>query len=138
MHSGSIYQAVIVGFATVFIAGAIYIVSKIGKGINKVKEIKYQLDNEIGKVDYVVEKISYIDINPKVGKVEFIEFYLDPNYESAFYSISPEKFMYLRPHLENLINKFEQTESSYGHKYAERSFFIGDKLIFSWKNEAKI
>lgn len=39
MHSDSIYQAVIVGFATVFIAGAIYIVSKIGKGINKVKEI---------------------------------------------------------------------------------------------------
>lgn len=85
-----------------------------------------------------MEKISYIDINPKVGKVEFIEFYLDPNYESAFYSISPEKLKYLRPKLENLINKFEQTESSYGHKYAERSFFIVDKLIFSWKNEAKI
>lgn len=35
MHSDSIYQAVIIGFATVFMAGAIYIASKIGKGIKK-------------------------------------------------------------------------------------------------------
>ncbi len=126
----------ILGMAFLF---AIILMAKMfSKGIDKVKDIKHLRDDEIAKVDYIVEKLSHIDVSPKVGKVEFIEFYLNPSDEGAFYAIAPEYLKRLRPKLENLVNQFEQTDSSYGHKYAERLFLIGDKLIFSWQNEVKI
>lgn len=130
--------AIVTGFGMIFLFAIIIVVKMFSKGIDKVKDIKHLRDDEIAKVDYIVEKLSHIDVNPKVGKVEFIEFYLDPSDESAFYAISPEYLKRLRPKLENLVNQFEQTDSSYGHKYAERRFLIGDKLIFSWQNEVKI
>lgn len=134
----AIKSAIATGLAMIFLFAIIFVVKMLIKGVNKVKEIKHLRYDEIAKVDYIVEKLSYIEINPKVGKVEFIEFYLDPSDESVFYAISPEYLKRLRPKLENLVNQFEQTDSSYGHKYAERRFLIGDKLIFSWQNEVKI
>lgn len=130
--------AIVTGFGMIFLFAIILMAKMFSKGIDKVKDIKHLRDDEIAKVDYIVEKLSHIDVSPKVGKVEFIDFHLDPSDESAFYAISPEYLKRLRPKLENLVNQFEQTDSSYGHKYAERRFFIGDKLIFSWQNEVKI
>ena len=138
MHDHAIIHVIATGLTTAFIIGIIYVVSTIGKGLRKFKGIKYRRGDEIRKVDYIVERISHIDISPKIGKAEFIKFYLDPNDESAFYAISPEYLKQLRPRLEKLANKFDQTESTYGYKYAERSCFIGETLIFSWKNEVKI
>lgn len=138
MHDHAIIHVIATGLTTAFIIGIIYVVSAIGKGLRKFKGIRHLRGDEICKVDYIVERISHIDISPKIGKAEYIKFYLDPNDESAFYAISPKYLKQLRPRLEKLASKFEQTESSYGHKYAERSFFIGETLIFSWKNEVKI
>lgn len=138
MYGDAVVKAISAGLLMALIIGIIYAIQAISKGVNKVKKVRHARNDEIAKVDYIVEKLSHIDVSPKVGKVEFIEFYLNPSDEGAFYTISPEYLKRLRPKLENLVNQFEQTDSSYGHKYAERRFLIGDKLIFSWQNEVKI
>ena len=87
---------------------------------------------------FIVENLSCIDVQPPKGKAEYINFYLGQDNESAFYAVSPEHIKRLRPKLEQITHTFEQTKNSYGHNYAERRFYIGDKLIFRWKNEVKI
>lgn len=138
MYADAILKAIAAGLVTAFLIALVYAIKVISRGIDKVRTVKYARYDELNKVNYVVEKISRIDVIPNIGKVEYIDFYLNLEDESTFYAISPEHLKRLRPKLDALANKFEQNEISYGHKYAERRFFIGENLIFNWKNEVKI
>ena len=138
MYADAILKAIAAGLVTAFLIALVYALKTISKGVDKIRAVKLARNDELTKVNYVIEKISHIEVIPNIGKVEYIDFYLNSEDESAFYAISPEHLKRLRPKLDALANKFEQNEMSYGHKYAERRFFIGDNLIFNWKNEVKI
>lgn len=94
--------------------------------------------NEKSKIAFVIEKIS-IEFSPTIGQVEKINFYLDRENANMFYAIKPKNIKYLRLKLENLINQqLVEDKIIFGYMYAERFFYIGDKLIFKWKNEIRI
>ncbi|MDG4953659.1 hypothetical protein [Actinobacillus equuli] len=75
---------------------------------------------------------------PDVGRVRSINFVMKEENERYFYAISLEKVGKLRKRLGILANRLKDNEKSYGFLYAERNFYIGDRLIFSWKNEVNI
>lgn len=134
----AIGQAIAAGMATLFLIGVILVIRTIKKGIDKVSDIKHSRDEEISKVDLVISKLSHIEIIPEIGKIDYIYFYLREEDEKLFYSIPPEYLKRLRPKLEILVNQLAKNESSYGHQYAERQFYIGDKLIFKWQKDVRI
>lgn len=138
MTADAIFSAVVAGLGTAILIGMVFIVKFIAQGVNKVKEVKSIRDNKLATIDEIVKKINHISVTPLLGKAEFIDFYLDENEESAFYAIPPEYLKRLRPKLEEKVKQLNQTEESYGYNYAQRRFFIGSKLIFTWSNEIKI
>lgn len=138
MSGHAIGQAMIAGIATLFLIGIILAIKAIGKGVNKAREITHLSTDKLSKVDLLVAKLSYISVIPDTGKAEYIHFYLNQEDEKLFYDIPPEYLKRLRPKLEKLIDQLEQNDVTYGHQYAERQFYIGSKLIFSWHKEMKI
>lgn len=138
MHADSLGRAIAAGLATLFLIGLILAIKAIRKGVNKVNEVRHSRSDELAKVNLAIENISYISVIPDVGKVDYIHFYLNQEDEKLFYDIPPEYLKRLRPKLEKLIDQLEQNDVTYGHQYAERQFYIGSKLIFSWHREMKI
>ena len=113
MYADAILKAIAAGLVTAFLIALVYAIKVISRGIDKVRAVKYARHDELNKVNYVVEKISHIDVIPNIGKVEYIDFYLNSEDESAFYAISPEHLKRLRPKLDALANKFEQNEMNW-------------------------
>lgn len=134
----SIWQIIIAIITVGFLIGLRLAVKTIVKGISKTREMAHYRNDELTKIDLVVEKLDYVTTIPKMGKVEIIQFHLNQEDEKLFYSISPEYLKRLRPKLECLVNQLEQNDTTYGHQYAERQFYIGDKLIFKWQKEVNI
>ncbi|MGX2969377.1 hypothetical protein [Ursidibacter sp. B-7004-1] len=138
MSGQALMQALAAGLATLFLIGLILAIKAVGKGVNKAREMTQLVRDELVKVDLLVEKLDYISVIPNTGKAEYIHFYLNQEDEKLFYDIPPEYLKRLRPKLEKLINQLEQNDITYGHQYAEREFYIGSKLMFSWHREMKI
>lgn len=88
-------------------------------------------------IDLVLQKLE-INVYPPINKVESINFHLSELDERLFYQISPENVKKLRKRLEILADRLQDNEISYGHKYAERRFYIGEQVIFSWRKEIKL
>lgn len=138
MYAESFTRAIAAGLAGLFLIGVVLAIKAIRKGVNKAREITHLSTDELSKVDLLVEKLAYISVIPDTGKVEYIHFYLNEKNEKLFYDIPPEYLKRLRPKLEKLIDLLEQNDITYGHQYAERQFYIGSKLIFSWQRDVKI
>lgn len=135
---GLFIEALATGLSTIILIGIVLAVKAMKKGVDKVKDLNQLRNDELYKMDNVVQKIESIDIFPVTGKVESINFFLNENDESLFYAIPPSYLKRLRKKLELLAKNFKESDLSYGYQYAERHFYIGNKLIFSWKNEINL
>lgn len=133
----AITSAIAAGLATAMLIGFIYAIKAVVRGVEKTKEVTGFLKEELDKVDRLIERVSYSE-NPEIGKVETIHFHLSQADESLFYAIPPKYIKRLRTKLEKMLQSVPDTTTSYGRQYAERQFWIGNQLIFSWKNEVKV
>lgn len=137
MSAEVIIGGISAGLATAIVIGIFYAIKAIFRGVEKTKEIADFLKEELDKVDRLIELVSYSE-NPEVGKVEIVCFHLSQADESLFYAIPPKYIKRLRTKLEKILQSVPDTTTSYGRQYAERQFWIGNQLIFSWKNEVKV
>lgn len=137
MYDQMILKALAGAGATIMLIMFVYMVKGIIYGINKTKDVAGFVKEELEKVDKVIQKLSYSE-DPNFGKVETICFHLPQQDESLFYAIPPKYIKRLRTKLENSIKSMPDTQISYGRQYAERQFYIGSTLIFSWQNEVKV
>lgn len=103
----------------------------------KAKKAEQQALTNPTDIDLVLQKLE-INVYPPTNKVESINFHLNELDERLFYQISPKNVKKLRKRLEILADRLQDNEISYGHKYAERRFYIGEKIIFSWQKEIKL
>lgn len=94
------------------------------------------LTNPAG-IDLVLQNMEQF-CSPNMGKIESINFRMNEENERYFYAIPPEKVKKLRQRLEIIAKQLQDNESCYGYLYAERRFYIGNKLIFSWSNKVRI
>lgn len=137
MGAEAIKSAIVAGLAMAMLIGIVYAIKAIAKGVEKTKAVAGFLKEELDKVDRLVERITYSE-NPEIGKVEIVCFHLSQADESLFYAIPPKYIKRLRTKLEKMLQSVPDTTASYGRQYAERQFWIGNQLIFSWKNEVKV
>lgn len=137
MGAEAIKSAIVAGLAMAMLIGIVYAIKAIAKGVEKTKAVAGFLKEELDKVDRLVERITYSE-NPEIGKVEVVRFHLSQADESLFYAIPPKYLKRLRAKLEKMLQSVPDTTASYGRQYAERQFWIGNQLIFSWKNEVKV
>lgn len=137
MSAEVIIGGISAGLATAIVIGIFYAIKAIAKGVEKTKAVAGFLKEELDKVDRLVERITYSE-NPEIGKVEVVRFHLSQADESLFYAIPPKYLKRLRAKLEKMLQSVPDTTASYGRQYAERQFWIGNQLIFSWKNEVKV
>ncbi|MFA9499716.1 DUF805 domain-containing protein [Mannheimia sp. E30BD] len=103
----------------------------------KVQEAEQQALTNPTDIDLVLQNIGQF-CSPPIGRIESINFRMSEENERYFYAIPPERMKKLRQRLEILAKRLQDDEDSYGYLYAERRFYIGDKLMFSWSNEVKI
>ncbi|MFA9488175.1 MULTISPECIES: DUF805 domain-containing protein [unclassified Mannheimia] len=103
----------------------------------KVQEAEQQALTNPTDIDLVLQNMGQF-CSPPIGRIESINFRISEENERYFYAIPPESVKKLRQRLEILAKRLQDDEDSYGYLYAERRFYIGDKLMFSWSNEVKI
>ncbi|MBN6711162.1 DUF805 domain-containing protein [Haemophilus haemoglobinophilus] len=107
------------------------------KAEEKAKQAEQQALTNPTDIDLVLQKLE-INVYSPTNKVESINFQLSESDERLFYQISPENVKKLRKRLEILADRLQDNEIAYGHKYAERRFYIGEQVIFSWRKEIKL
>lgn len=103
----------------------------------KAREAEQQALTNPTDIDLVLQNMVQF-CNPNSGRIESINFRMSEDNERYFYAIPPEKVKKLRQRLEIIAKRLQDDENNYGYLYAERRFYIGDKLMFSWSNEVKI
>ena len=93
------------------------------------KKNKQLYDEQFNKL---IQKIS-ITTDPRMGKVEHINFTLSKEYEKLFYNIRPndQNFVKILKELNSLLEK-RKSSNCYGYDYATKHFYIDDKEIFRW------
>nr|WP_236650896.1 DUF805 domain-containing protein [Mannheimia pernigra] len=103
----------------------------------KVQEAEQQALTNPTDIDLVLQNMEQF-CSPHIGRIESINFRMNEEYERYFYSIPPKKVKKLRQRLEIIAKRLQDNEDSYGYLYAERRFYIGEKLMFSWSHKVKV